>query len=72
VFYDIQTIGEAVKRLSKDFTQAHPEVPWSQIAGMRDKLVHDYDRVDVERVWGVLQQRLPELLEQLEPLLPEP
>lgn len=69
VIYDIQTVGEAVKRLSKPFCIAHPEIPWSQMAGMRDKLAHDYDHVNVDRVWLVVSEDLPELLKLLKPLI---
>ena len=46
VLYEITVTGEIVKRLSSEFRQNHPEIPWKQIAGMRDKLVHDYNKVD--------------------------
>ena len=44
-------IGEASKRLSLAFRDANPSIPWRQMAGMRDKLIHAYDAVDVEEVW---------------------
>ncbi len=53
VIRNLEIIGEAVKRLSPSLTNAHPGVPWRQIAGMRDKLVHDYFGVDLDLVWGV-------------------
>jgi len=54
VLYQIAIIGEATKRLSPEFRNHHSNIPWSKIAGMRDKLVHDYDGTDFERIWGVL------------------
>lgn len=70
VLYEITVMGEAVKRLSKEFRAAHPQIPWRDIAGMRDWLIHHYDRLDYDRVWGVVRTHIPELLTRLEPLLP--
>jgi uncharacterized protein with HEPN domain len=58
----ILIIGEATKRLSLEFKQNNSEIPWRDIAGMRDVVVHDYNRVDVETVWSVVQTDLPNLL----------
>ena len=54
-------IGEEVKRLPKTFTSAHPNIEWSNIAGMRDKLTHDYVDIDHELVWGALVQGISTL-----------
>jgi uncharacterized protein with HEPN domain len=70
ILYQIAIIGEATKRLSQDFRQQHPEIPWREIAGMRDMLIHKYDQVDFDVIWDVVQSKLPELLTQLEPILP--
>jgi uncharacterized protein with HEPN domain len=70
ILYQISIIGEATKRLSQDFRQQHPEIPWKEIAGMRDMLIHKYDQVDFDVIWDVVQNKLPELLIQLEPILP--
>lgn len=64
----ITVVGEAVKRLSPQFRQRHPEVPWQSIAGMRDKMIHDYEHIDHSVVWGVLTDHLPRLLAVLEPI----
>lgn len=50
VLYQIAILGEAVKRISQDFRNQHPEISWAAIAGMRDKLIHDYEGVDTQRV----------------------
>jgi uncharacterized protein with HEPN domain len=66
----IEVIGEAVRRTSIAFRASHPEIPWQQIAGMRSKLIHEYDRVDLVAVWEVAQRDIPVLIAQLEPLIP--
>ena len=57
----LEIIGEAVKQLPESFMQQHPTIPWKQIAGMRDKLIHFYFGVDPLLVWQTVQNRLPEL-----------
>lgn len=69
VLYQIAIIGEAVKRLSPETRSQHTEIPWSAMAGMRDKLIHDYEGVDTERVWLTLQSSIPELLRTIKALL---
>jgi uncharacterized protein with HEPN domain len=70
VLYEILLIGEAVKRLSEGFRTGNAAVPWSQIARMRDRLIHGYDRIDHETVWKVITGSIPELIAALEPLVP--
>jgi uncharacterized protein with HEPN domain len=53
----IEVIGEATKRISPAFRAAHPEIPWQAMAGMRDRLIHEYDRVDLDVVWNVVERR---------------
>lgn len=70
ILYQIIVIGEATKRLSQDFRRIHPEVPWDDMAGMRDRLAHQYDRVNLEVVWTVVRSDIPMLLSLITPLLP--
>ena len=70
VLYEITIIGEVVKRLSSEFRENHPQIEWRQIAGMRDRLVHDYDEVKLDLVWQVVINYIPELLNYITPLLP--
>lgn len=58
---NLEIIGEAVKLLSPGFKEALPEVPWRQIAGLRDVLIHDYDGVNWTRVWTTIEIDVPEL-----------
>lgn len=66
VAHQILIIGEAVKRLSDDFRSQHNTIPWGDIAGMRDKIIHGYDDVDLNAVWTALSGDIPELITFLE------
>ncbi|RIK09905.1 MAG: hypothetical protein DCC49_04780 [Acidobacteria bacterium] len=70
VYSQIIVIGEAASRVPRDFCDRYQEIPWSEAAGMRHRLVHGYDSVDWSRVWLTLQRDLPPLLYQLGTLLP--
>jgi uncharacterized protein with HEPN domain len=70
ILYQISIMGEATKRLSREFREQHPEVPWDDVAGMRDIIAHQYDRLDLDIVWQVIQRNIPELLDMITPLLP--
>lgn len=70
VVRQIEIMGEATKRLSASFRNDHPDIPWRQIAGMRDILIHAYDRVDLDEVWTTVQVSIPRLIPQLEQLVP--
>jgi uncharacterized protein with HEPN domain len=71
ILHQLMVLGEAVKRLSPEFRSRHPEIPWLLIAGMRDRLIHGYDIVDLNRVWKTAIADIPDLLAQITPLLPK-
>jgi len=65
----LQVIGEAVKRLSEDTKSKQPQIPWKQIAGMRDKVIHDYFGINLDIIWGVVEKSLPALERAVHELL---
>ena len=65
----LQIIGEAARRVSTEFQDGHPEIPWKAIIGMRHKVVHDYFGVDEDVVWHTATVELPPLVEKLRGVL---
>jgi len=63
-------IGEAESRVSQETKDEYPEIPWHQMIGMRNRLVHEYFRVDLAAVWETVWTDLPPLIELIEPLVP--
>ncbi len=61
----LEIIGEAVKNLSKELRAKHKEIPWKEIVGMRDKLIHWYFGIKWELVWETVKNKIPELKDQL-------
>jgi uncharacterized protein with HEPN domain len=66
----LEIIGEAANRLSRGFRAAHPEIPWRGIIGQRNVLSHEYGDVDDIMIWKVVTDRIPELIHQLEQIIP--
>ena len=72
VLRNLQTLAESTKRLSDGFKGNYPNVDWRKIAGFRNVLVHDYLRLDMERIWEILEEDLPSLKTKLQPAVREP
>jgi len=66
VLHQLMVLGEAVKWLSPAFLETRPDLPWSEMAGMRDRLIHRYDEVDASIVWEAVHEELPSLIVSLE------
>ena len=69
VLKEIEIIGEAASKVSADTRAQLPRIPWPDVIGIRNRLVHAYFEVDYERVWVTVTESLPELIAQLEPAL---
>jgi uncharacterized protein with HEPN domain len=65
----LEIIGEAAKRVPQPVCTQYPQVPWSEMAGMRDKLIHGYDDVNLELVWQTVKNRIPLVKPALQQLL---
>ena len=61
VYRRLEVIGEAASRLPDEFRNQYPLIPWNKIVGMRNVLIHEYDSIDVDRVWGTIQKDITKL-----------
>ena len=71
VIRNLEVVGEAVKNLSEGLKASHATVPWKRIAGMRDKMIHEYFGVNLQLVWGAIEQEVPRLQQKIEAILRE-
>lgn len=69
VIRNFEIIGEATKKLDPRFRDKYPSIEWKKIAGMRDKLIHDYIGVDIWAVWMVIEKILPELEHEIKQII---
>jgi uncharacterized protein with HEPN domain len=69
---NLQTIGQSVGHLSATLREAHPEVNWRNIVGLRNVLVHDYLGINLERIWDIIERDVPDLQHTVEAILREP
>jgi len=63
-------IGEAARRISEEFKQEHPEIPWRQIIALRNVLNNEYNDIDYKEIWQVVSFHLPRLIDQIRPFIP--
>lgn len=66
----LEILGEAARRVSSQFREAHPELPWREIVGLRNVISHEYDKVNYESIYRIVRNRLPVLIAMLELLVP--
>lgn len=71
VLHQLLVLGEAAKRVGPDVRAEADDIPWPDVAGMRDRLIHRYHDVDLQEVWRTVQRDLPDLLAEIERVLPE-
>jgi uncharacterized protein with HEPN domain len=69
---ELEILGEAARRVSMRFRDVHPEIPWKEIVGLRNVISHEYDKVNYAEIYGIVRQQIPELITQMEPLVPPP
>jgi uncharacterized protein with HEPN domain len=65
----LEIIGEAAKRLPTSLREQYPKIPWRGMAGMRDRIIHGYDTVDLQIVWDVVKKDIPEIKPQIQQIL---
>ena len=68
---EVEIIGEAARSISDHFKKAHPHIPWSKIIAQRHKLAHEYAEIQDDIIWTVATDHIPQLIAQLEPLVPQ-
>lgn len=71
VIRNFEIIGEAAKNITDDFKEKHPDIPWKDLAGIRDKLIHHYFGVNLEIVWTIIEEDLPNLKKELQDISKE-
>lgn len=69
VLRNLEVIGEAAKNVPEDVRREYSEIPWAEMAGMRDKLIHGYATIELEIVWTTVQEDVPELVPALEAVM---
>lgn len=70
IMYQFEIVGEAARRVSTAFVVDHPELPWSKMVSMRNRLIHAYDDVDLHVLWNAVCISIPQLIRLVEPLIP--
>lgn len=69
---ELEILGEAGRRMSDEFRENHPEIPWKEIVGLRNVISHQYEKVDYGEILRIVKKRLPDLIDSLQSLTPPP
>jgi uncharacterized protein with HEPN domain len=69
VLRNLEVLGEAAKNIPKEFADKHPSLPWREMAGTRDRLIHHYFGVNLDVIWGIVELELPGVISELEKIL---
>ncbi len=67
----VEIVGEAAARVSPETRSKHPDIPWQEITGLRNRLIHGYDTVDLDILWNIVELDLPPLVKSLAAILKE-
>ncbi len=70
IFRPLEIIGEAARMISDEVKAAHPDIPWWEMVGMRNRLIHEYFDINLATVWDTVQNDLPQLIQRIQPLVP--
>ena len=70
--FNLSQIGELTRKLDKPFIDKHPEIPWLAMYGLRNRIIHDYDGVNLDLIWQIIKDDLPALITKLENLQKRP
>lgn len=65
----VEVVGEAASWVESDFRALHPQAPWRDIVDTRNRLIHEYDQVDMNRIWRIVQDDIPPLIVQLDAII---
>ena len=71
IFKVLEIIGEAASRISDDTREAHPEIPWPDVVGLRNRIVHAYFEIDLDVIWNIVTGDIPGLIAELERIAPQ-
>jgi uncharacterized protein with HEPN domain len=66
----LEILGEAARRVSLEFQEAHPEIPWRPVVGLRNVLAHEYGDIKADRIWRIASVDVADLIKKLQPLIP--
>lgn len=66
---NLEIVGEAAKNITERFKQEHPQIPWHELAGVRDRLIHHYFGVNYDIVWGIITEEVPKLIKEIDKIL---